>query len=392
MSVSVVVVAYRAHQWLAASLESVREQTDDLVVVDNGSAGEAVSGVARACGARVVRAAANRGLAAGVNRGVAAASGDAVALLNDDAFAPPGWLAGAARVLEDETIAAVGPQLVYATSAAEVVLDDDVHRVAGDTRPLGRRVTSVTVGGLDVLASVSGPGVHALESDGGVRWRWTSGPDPFYVPLAGGAAATDVRVNGDPVDVRRVVDLVNSAGTTISGRGYAADIGDGLPVGPAVDVATDRFGVCGAALVARTDVVRRIGPWWERFFLYYEDVDWCWRAQLAGMRIRYEPAAVVRHVGGASTGGEHGAGIRRLSLRNRVLCLARNAPSAVARAEIGEVLAHPGRFRTSGLWSAVAGNAPAAVAARRRLQRAWVRSPAEVWDAWAAAAAQEPNP
>jgi GT2 family glycosyltransferase len=56
----------------------------------------------------------------------------------------------------------------------------------------------------------------------------------------------------------------------------------------------------GAALLMRREAIEEIGGFDERFFMYVEDVEWCWRANTMGWEIRFEPAAVVRHVGGAS--------------------------------------------------------------------------------------------
>ena len=44
--------------------------------------------------------------------------------------------------------------------------------------------------------------------------------------------------------------------------------------------------VCGAALFFRAAVVRQIGLLDERFFLVYEDNDWCFRARRAGFAMR----------------------------------------------------------------------------------------------------------
>jgi hypothetical protein len=58
--------------------------------------------------------------------------------------------------------------------------------------------------------------------------------------------------------------------------------------------------VTGACLLARAEVFRR-GVWFdERFFLYFEDNDWCLRARRAGWRIRRVPAATACHFGGVS--------------------------------------------------------------------------------------------
>lgn len=53
--------------------------------------------------------------------------------------------------------------------------------------------------------------------------------------------------------------------------------------------------VSGAAFVARRDVLRRIGLFDERFFIYYEDTDLSLRAMLAGYTCLFVPSAVVYH-------------------------------------------------------------------------------------------------
>lgn len=56
----------------------------------------------------------------------------------------------------------------------------------------------------------------------------------------------------------------------------------------------------GACLLVRRSVLEELGGWDEGFFMYCEDKDLCRRARDAGYDIRFEPAAVVRHEGGAS--------------------------------------------------------------------------------------------
>jgi N-acetylglucosaminyl-diphospho-decaprenol L-rhamnosyltransferase len=51
----------------------------------------------------------------------------------------------------------------------------------------------------------------------------------------------------------------------------------------------------------RRDALDEVGGWDERYFMYLEDVDLCWRLRGAGWEITYEPAGVVDHVQGAST-------------------------------------------------------------------------------------------
>ncbi len=58
--------------------------------------------------------------------------------------------------------------------------------------------------------------------------------------------------------------------------------------------------VSGACLATRRDVVERVGLLDERFFLYFEDNDWCLRIRRAGFRVIYDPRWQVTHLGGAS--------------------------------------------------------------------------------------------
>jgi N-acetylglucosaminyl-diphospho-decaprenol L-rhamnosyltransferase len=59
--------------------------------------------------------------------------------------------------------------------------------------------------------------------------------------------------------------------------------------------------VSGAAIWFRRDALDAVGGWDERYFMYMEDLDLCWRLRRAGWRIAYEPEGCVVHVQGAST-------------------------------------------------------------------------------------------
>lgn len=57
----------------------------------------------------------------------------------------------------------------------------------------------------------------------------------------------------------------------------------------------------GACLVVRREVIDQVGPLDEDFFLYGEDVDWCYRIKRAGWKIFYYPDAAIIHLGGQSS-------------------------------------------------------------------------------------------
>ena len=59
--------------------------------------------------------------------------------------------------------------------------------------------------------------------------------------------------------------------------------------------------VSGACLMTRREVFNRIGLLDERFFMFCEEIDWCYRVKRAGLDIHYLPDARVIHYGGESS-------------------------------------------------------------------------------------------
>jgi N-acetylglucosaminyl-diphospho-decaprenol L-rhamnosyltransferase len=58
--------------------------------------------------------------------------------------------------------------------------------------------------------------------------------------------------------------------------------------------------VTGACILVRRRALERLGGLDAGFFMYCEDIDLCRRLWDAGCAVRYEPSAIVVHVGGAS--------------------------------------------------------------------------------------------
>lgn len=58
--------------------------------------------------------------------------------------------------------------------------------------------------------------------------------------------------------------------------------------------------VMGAALMTRRAITERLGLFDEKFWLWYEEVDFCRRVKNAGHKIYYYPEGVVVHRGGES--------------------------------------------------------------------------------------------
>jgi GT2 family glycosyltransferase len=93
---------------------------------------------------------------------------------------------------------------------------------------------------------------------------------------------------------------VNSAGDGLTTAGVGFNRGLS---GKATDfnVPEPVFGACGAAVLYRRRMLDEIGFLDEDFFLYDEDTDLNFRAQLAGWKCIYVPAAVAYHVANATS-------------------------------------------------------------------------------------------
>ena len=92
----------------------------------------------------------------------------------------------------------------------------------------------------------------------------------------------------------------------------------------------------GAALCIPRVAWDRVGPFDERLFLYYEDVEWCLRARAAGFALRVSETATARHGAGSSTGGGDGETWAYYSTRNRLWLLQRMRGRATARREAAQ--------------------------------------------------------
>ena len=59
--------------------------------------------------------------------------------------------------------------------------------------------------------------------------------------------------------------------------------------------------IMGAAMLIRRSVIDDVGGMDENFFMYYEEVDLCYRIKKSGRRIVFFPGAVITHLGGRSS-------------------------------------------------------------------------------------------
>jgi GT2 family glycosyltransferase len=83
------------------------------------------------------------------------------------------------------------------------------------------------------------------------------------------------------------------------------------------------FWASGAALFVRPQLYHQLGGLDEYFFAHQEEIDFCWRLQLAGYKVYVEPKSVVYHIGGGTLPKANNLKVF-LNFRNNLIMLAKN--------------------------------------------------------------------
>jgi GT2 family glycosyltransferase len=91
------------------------------------------------------------------------------------------------------------------------------------------------------------------------------------------------------------------------------------------DEAQPCFWATGTALFVRASVYHEIGGLDAYFFAHQEEIDLCWRMQLAGYKVFVQPASVIYHVGGGTL-PKSNSRKTFLNFRNNLIMLAKNLP------------------------------------------------------------------
>lgn len=136
-------------------------------------------------------------------------------------------------------------------------------------------------------------------------------PD-WLTPLIDELEANPTVGGVQPLLVNPHTGLIDSAGVQIDRYGAGSDRLRDQPI----EVAQPEqiAALTGGAMVVRSELIKAVGYLDERFFLYYEDVEWCLRAAAAGWQFALVPDSIVAHRGSATTAG---LGDRVLTLQER---------------------------------------------------------------------------
>ncbi len=152
-------------------------------------------------------------------------------------------------------------------------------------------------------------------------------PDCIKALMAAVDRHPDIGVLGPMIYTWGEGRTISSAGGRIDWHhADAVNIGAGEPdrgqYGPrSVDF------VNGCGLLVTRSALEKAGFLDERYFMYWEETDWCVRIRRAGFDVRFEPAARLRHKATIRSEDLTPTALYYMT-RNRMLFLGKNAPGA----------------------------------------------------------------
>ena len=117
--------------------------------------------------------------------------------------------------------------------------------------------------------------------------------------------------------------VIQSAGGKVNARWEIDHFGKNQPDVGQFSHPHDVQWISGCAILVRRDVIEQVGPIDERFFIYWEETEWCIRAAKAGWRIVHVPQAKMWHKG-VQRDYRPEPHVTYYSTRNRLLTLSKH--------------------------------------------------------------------
>ena len=273
--VAVVILNWNGEKFLEKYLPALLSNTPavldsgnvEIIVADNGSSDNSLEFLRNTYPqVRQIPFERNYGFTGGYNRALARVDTEYFILLNSDILVPAGWLE---------------PLISFM----------DSHPGAGVCQP--KMLSEARHQQLSIAAT----GREDLSG------RKFSGTEQFeYAGACGGF----IDVLGFPFCRGRVLSAIED------------DCGQ-------YDTPMQVFWASGACMVVRSSVWKELGGLDESFFAHMEEIDFCWRAQLAGYRVWAVPQSHVFHVGGGTLPNNSPRKLF-LNYRNNLLMLYKNLP------------------------------------------------------------------
>jgi hypothetical protein len=113
---------------------------------------------------------------------------------------------------------------------------------------------------------------------------------------------SEVGMVGSKILLLETPGKINSAGANITFNGSGYDIGFLDDDSEKYSLRGYRGCVCAAAMMVRRAEFLNFGGFDEDYFMYFEDVDLCWRYWLYGKKVVYVPSSIIYHAFGGTSG------------------------------------------------------------------------------------------
>lgn len=166
---------------------------------------------------------------------------------------------------------------------------------------VGARATTIATGSNLGYAAGNNTGI-ALLMEGGCEFLWLLNPDTRVEPatldrlLDHLDSVPDCGIVGPRILLPDTPERIWFDGGLVDrSTGSTSHLHQGAPEGDHRPVVLDVDYVTGASILVRRSLVQHVGPIPEQYFLYYEETDWCLRAQRLGWRTMVTQHARMLH-------------------------------------------------------------------------------------------------
>ncbi len=155
-----------------------------------------------------------------------------------------------------------------------------------------------------------------VNSDTTVSPSWLKGAMKAITPEGVGAVQSKLlRINSPHV--------LDSAGGLLDYYGYHLERGRGEKAS-AYNKSVEIFYAKGAAVLLKRDILAKIGLFDSDIFLYFDEVDLCWRIWLSGHSVLYVPTSIASHASGKTASSLQQRRKMYFYVRNHFLVLVKN--------------------------------------------------------------------
>lgn len=123
-------------------------------------------------------------------------------------------------------------------------------------------------------------------------------------------------------------NIIDNAGDYIDGGGHPNTYGTGEKDEPKFNKPGFVFMATGGGSLFKKTAIKKVGLFDEEYFVYMEDVDFCLRAQMLGIKGWFEPRAKIYHIRMA-TSSRNPPFFQYLTFRNMTINIIKNFPKGL---------------------------------------------------------------